>query len=60
MWPRQDVQILQRAYDSLPGAMDEKVRFLAVLLRIRIESVVLTLPSTVLVVNTYPSRVRHK
>ena len=60
MWPKQDVQILQRAYDGLPGTKDEKVRFLAVLLRIRIEGVVLSVPSTVLVVNTYPSRVRHK
>jgi len=60
VWPKQDLLVLQRAYDDLPVQDDEKVRFLAVLLRIRLEAVVLSVAATVLAVNAYPTRVRHK
>jgi hypothetical protein len=45
-WPRRDLGDLTEAYEAWPGSVHDKGRILAVLLRLRIETLVLRLPPT--------------
>jgi hypothetical protein len=60
VWPKQEVASLEAAYVSLPGSDQEKLRLRAVILRCRIEVVVLSITTGVFADNNWPSRVRHK
>lgn len=60
VWPKQEVTALEAGYASLPGSDQDKLRLRAVILRFRIEAVVLSITTGVFADNNWPSRVRHK
>jgi hypothetical protein len=60
IWPKQSVAALEAGYDSLPGSEQDKLRLKAVILRFRIEAVVLSITIGVFTDNTWPNHVRHK
>jgi len=60
VWPKQEVTALEAGYVRLPGDDQQKLRLRAVILRIRIEAVVLSITTGVFTDNNWPSRVRHK
>lgn len=59
-WPKRELDELDNAYVALPGSDYDKARFQAVLLRCRIERVVMGLPPTI--VRSPPSarHIRHR
>jgi hypothetical protein len=60
MWPKRELHELRDAYTALPGSAHEKARFQAVLLRCRIERVVIGLPPTIVRPSSSARHVRRR
>lgn len=59
-WPRRSVDELMNAYEAWPGSAHDKGKLLAVVLRNRIEAVVVCIPPTVLAVAPDSSKVERR